>query len=375
VTLRWGVNAAINGQSTQVAYAFDSTDEAGIAKNLCNFTIIPQAMTSVKFSRPEDRKPTQGEAGMILVVSPEQDVHTQAVRRSLAQLGATVALLDLAEFPQQAQVALRIGATQSESEQRVSDYHRDLNLAECQAVWWRQPQPFVLHPELTDRVYRSFAYLECQATITGLWLALDAFWVNHPLRAEEALRKPYQLKMAQQAGFAVPATLITNNPSRARAFVQQQGVGRTVYRAFSASERTWRATRLLQPQGLALLDNVCYAPVLFQEYIPAQTDLRIVVVGDQLFAVAAPGAEWDSDEPRADLEPYRLAPALAQAVQRLMTSLGLLYGVVQLRMTPEGRIVFLELDPAGSWLGIEEQTELPITQAVARLLCGQARQG
>jgi hypothetical protein len=306
---------------------------------------------------------------MILLVSPEQDAHTQAVRHCLTHLGADVALLDLAEFPQQAQVALKIGAQHGPGEHVVSNYECELDLRDCRTVWWRQAQPFVLHPELTDQVYRSFAYIECQATIAGLWLALDAFWVNHPMRTEEALRKPYQLKLAQQVGFCVPATLITNNPSQARAFVHHHGIERTVYRAFSTTARTWHEARLLQPQQLALLDNVCYAPVVFQEQIPAQMDLRIVAVGKDLFGVAAPGAEWDAAELRADLEPYRLSPMLTKQVQTLMSRLGLVYGVLHLRMTPTGEIVFLEIDPTGDWLTFEEQVGLPITQAVAALLC------
>jgi hypothetical protein len=134
---------------------------------------------------------------MILLVSPEEDAHTQAVRRCLIHMGAEVAPLDLAEFPQQAQITLKIGAQHGPGEHLLSNYEGDLDLRNCHAVWWRQPQPFVLHPELTDQIYRSFAYIECQATIAGLWLALDAFWVNHPMRAEEALRKPYHVDHQQ----------------------------------------------------------------------------------------------------------------------------------------------------------------------------------
>jgi glutathione synthase/RimK-type ligase-like ATP-grasp enzyme len=231
----------------------------------------------------------------------------------------------------------------------------------------------MLHPELTDRLYRSFAYIECQATIAGLWLALDAEWVNHPMRSEEALRKPYQLKLAQQAGFALPATLITNSPSRARAFVQQHGVERTVYRAFSSTARTWHEARLIPTQPMALLDNVCYAPVVFQEYIPAQNDLRVVVVGNELFAAVAPVLAGERANIIGELEPYALTPALAGQVRTLMTRLGLGYGVVHMRIAMDGQPLFIELDPSGSWLELEEQTEQPITQAMARLLAGFER--
>ena len=310
---------------------------------------------------------------MILMMSPEQDAHTQAVRRCLERMGVAVTVLDLAEFPQQTQVVLNFGARRGSYESHVSDYNRDLDLGECTVVWWRHAPPLALHPELTDRLYRSFAYIECQATIAGLWLALDAFWVNHPMRSEEAQRKPYQLKVAQQAGFAIPATLITNSPSRARAFVQQHGVEGTVYRAFSTTARTWHEARLVPSQPITLLDNVCYAPVVFQEYIPALNDLRVVVVGDELFAAVAPSLAGEKINTVGGLEPYPLTPALAGQVYALMAQLGLVYGVVHLRIALDGQPVFIELDPSGNWLEVEEQTDLPITQAMARLFMNHER--
>ena len=33
----------------------------------------------------------------------------------------------------------------------------------------------------------------------------------------------------------------------------------------------------------ALLDQVAVAPVIFQEFVPAEVDLRITVVGEELF--------------------------------------------------------------------------------------------
>jgi glutathione synthase/RimK-type ligase-like ATP-grasp enzyme len=51
-----------------------------------------------------------------------------------------------------------------------------------------------------------------------------------------------------------------------------------------------------------------------------------------------------------------------------MQSLGIVYGAVDLRRTPEGRYVFLEVNPAGEWRFVEERTGQPITEAMAALL-------
>jgi len=52
----------------------------------------------------------------------------------------------------------------------------------------------------------------------------------------------------------------------------------------------------------------------------------------------------------------------------LMRRLGLVYGAIDLRLTEDGRYVFLEINPAGQFLYVEQQTGQPITAALAACL-------
>ena len=58
---------------------------------------------------------------------------------------------------------------------------------------------------------------------------------------------------------------------------------------------------------------------------------------------------------------------------RLMRRLGLVYGAVDLRRTPTGEHVYLEVNPAGQWLFVEQQTGQPMTAALARALAAAER--
>jgi hypothetical protein len=69
--------------------------------------------------------------------------------------------------------------------------------------------------------------------------------------------------------------------------VAEGGSNGTIYKAFSATEAEWRETRLVPAEELAVLDQVRHAPVIFQDYVPAALfDLRVTVVGDDMFAAA-----------------------------------------------------------------------------------------
>ena len=52
-----------------------------------------------------------------------------------------------------------------------------------------------------------------------------------------------------------------------------------------------------------------------------------------------------------------------------MARLGLIYGAIDLRQTPAGDYVFLEVNPAGQWLFVEQRTGQPISEAISASLC------
>ena len=55
-----------------------------------------------------------------------------------------------------------------------------------------------------------------------------------------------------------------------------------------------------------------------------------------------------------------------------MHALGLVYGAIDMRLTPNGEYVFLEVNPAGQWLFIEQATGQPISAAIAEALIARA---
>lgn len=149
---------------------------------------------------------------MILIISTKEDDHAQVVLEGLTKIDEAVTLLNLAQFPQQSQLAMNFNSAGNlPIDNIISSTTGNLALSACKVVWWRRPQPFTLHSEITSDIHRSFAHTENYSAMSGLWLTLDTFWINHPTRDEEASRKAYQLKVAKETGFNIPDTLITNH--------------------------------------------------------------------------------------------------------------------------------------------------------------------
>ena len=311
---------------------------------------------------------------MILVISSERDSHAMTVLAGLSRVGARATLLDLSNFPERMQLSINYRDGNAPDHRIRDGGNPELALADCGVVWWRRPQPFQIHPEITNAAYRNFALSESQEAFAGLWLALDAFWINQPIRDQTAAHKVYQLRIAQDAGLETPTTLVTNSPEDARAFVETQGADRTIYKAFSATAQHWRETRLLKSDEFKLLDNVKFAPLIFQEYVPAQVDLRVTMIGENVFAAAISSQEtsyavdFRMDMDAGSVEAFDLPREVVERLRAVMDRLGLVYGAIDMRLTPEGRYVFLEINPAGQWLFVEHRTGQPMTEAFVRLL-------
>jgi len=281
---------------------------------------------------------------------------------------ARVNLLDTAAYPSALQLALYFGNrssgnghAQSPGELNLHVGEQVLELTRCRSVWWRRPQQYEIAPEIVDPELRSWSYTEAHEALQGVWRSMQAFWLNDPVREESAAHKPFQLSTAPSCGLEIPRTLITNSPEAARAFIAGNGRRGTIYKAFLATPRDWRETRLLRHEELSLIDKVRFTPVIFQEYIPAEVDLRITVVGDQIYPAAIYSQEQDyypndfrMDMERARYEPATLPPAVVEGIRRLMARLGLVYGAIDMRRTPDGRYVFIEINPSGQWRFVEE---------------------
>jgi glutathione synthase/RimK-type ligase-like ATP-grasp enzyme len=61
------------------------------------------------------------------------------------------------------------------------------------------------------------------------------------------------------------------------------------------------------------------------------------------------------------------------ALRSLMTRFGIVYGAVDLRLTPDGEYVFLEINPAGEFLFAEHGAGFPITDTVAGWLAAPTK--
>jgi hypothetical protein len=254
----------------------------------------------------------------------------------------------------------------------------DIDASQITAVWYRRPVRPVM-PESLDTDRAHWAEREAVEAIDGFWHTLQARWVNPPLAETAASSKPEQLRRARRHGLLVPETLVTNDPDAARSFA---AAGDTVCKPLGhgaiqidGRERLF-FTSLLNSDDIAALSDLGPEPYLLQRLVPKQYDLRVIVIGDDVFAVRidSQGVEKTrTDWRRGDATqlPHTVVELPQKTADRclsLMRDYGLVFGAIDLAVDLAGRHVFFELNPSGQWAWLEQLTELPLRSRLADLL-------
>src|SRR5262245_44090312 len=184
---------------------------------------------------------------MVVLIAGSADEHALIVKRVLAERHAEEAyILDSSSFPVSASIDGRFGAARP-TFHLSNGLPAAIALEDARSFWWRRPQRMTIDPRITDTNAHSFAYSECVSALHGMLACCDGLWVNDIHRDDAADYKPRQLKTAARLGFAVPDTLITNDPSRVRAVWDQHG-GRVVYKAFNQRAIVGRQARPLRQE-------------------------------------------------------------------------------------------------------------------------------
>lgn len=327
----------------------------------------------------------------IVIVTQTADPHADDVIIALERQGHEPVRINTDEIPQSARLSMAWGNDLPfEATIDVLSSGRTMTAGAVRSVWWRRPAFFGLPDDLSPQE-AEFATGEIEHALRSMWASLDCYWISEPERIRQASWKGEQLLRARRVGFDVPRTLVTTDPDEARAFFydcDKQMIFKVMTDPTLGSLSLYRkdpelqvdpystATTVVTEAELDMLDSVRIAPCLFQEYVPKKVELRITVIGGELFAAEIHSQEREetSIDWRDDLTdiPFRVAalpPPVTERCLALVRGYGLNFSAMDMIVTPDDRYVFLENNPNGQFIFVEHKLpELEMTDALAACL-------
>jgi hypothetical protein len=327
---------------------------------------------------------------MILLVSQSSDEHAAAVAARLTEMAVPYLLLAPMDLASECYSINPLQPGFGEA-QPLQTHGAGAGLGHTySAIWWRRPRAlqdklllaFPLSEEIAAaEAFHAFRFA-CEALPRGL------FPLGHPLPMEQAGNKLLQLRVAQQVGLTVPATLVGNDPVAHREFLQQHE--RVVVKPLFANVAYDKVNRgqavqelwcrgLGAPTLLAHLTSDRPVQLMMQAAVAKVRDWRITVLPTQTFCCEIDSSSLSADEPdfrpKTMNLPHRMIPVSAEFDRQLREFLGALElpaGYFDFAVPADGRPVFLECNTNAQWLWIEHLTGVSISGEIARCLAGQA---
>ncbi len=305
-----------------------------------------------------------------LIVAGYKDPHVEAVLAHFKKSGVVPIIVNRASLPQQ-------NLTICDDEVCIGDYR----INAITSIWYRRSLPLIF-PEDMEEKWAQWGEQEFSSAFLAALYQCDALWVNDPFQNRYASLKPLQLKMASSAGFCVPEYIVTSSPDEARSFAETQGLEETVIkplgRPIVGNYRIGPSvifTNTCSTIGENDWESIRFSPSILQRRIHRKSEVRVTIVGDDVFAAEIDVSFIDNIVDYRTEDPYKLPHHVIYLSQDfrskchdLMKFFGLHFAAFDFLKGEDDVLYFTEINPNGQWLWIEELTGLQISSSIASLL-------
>lgn len=216
----------------------------------------------------------------------------------------------------------------------------------------------------TVRMQNNAAFLQA---FFGFFEDRGCFLAN-PYSSGERM-KHKQGEVAASCGWRVARMFVTNSPAEAFAavdggeYVMKPPAGGALVRKIDAA----------MLRAFAAID----CPIGIQEFVPGE-DVRVYLIDGEVVAAArivTGELDYRRDPDYMNrIHAIELPAEVRRKAAAVLERLRLVCGSMDLRLTPEGEFVFLEVNSGGSFLELQKALKVPIADRLAELLIARARQ-
>lgn len=335
---------------------------------------------------------------MILILSEPSDFSTDDVIDWIDSLGAQFLRINGADLDNSGRMSFILNGDKLEVDLEINDAHVDLS--EVRVVWFRR--------WIRERRHDSQAMLRHYSDPYSYKLSHDI--VVHLSRESRRVsdlffsnfsRLPWLsnlstssqdkldvLRRAASIGIDTPFTLVTNCREDLKKFfmTHREIITKTIgeVASFISGDSFYSMrTSILSQEDIESLPEY-FAPSLFQERILKAFELRVFFLGDEFYAMAI----FSQQDPQTQVDfraynfkrpnrfvPYRLSKDMISKLRELVADIGLDTGSVDLVVTPDGRQVFLEINPVGQFGMVSKPCNYHLERKIAEYLIEKSSYG
>jgi|GEM_PF-2611391 len=272
----------------------------------------------------------------VLIHTIKNDMHAAAVAWALKEKGVNTDLLFAADFPSRAKSSIHVGALSDHARLQHEGNESSVKTGSYEVIWHRRLAGSVADAEAHPADVQ-FIEQESSAYLDGFSLLLErqnstAFLVNSLAARERARSKSLQLSVAQECGFTIPETIISNDRDQIGAFLNRNGplcVAKPLTgHAWDTTAGGRIATQTVAINASMLANTkVALSPLIVQAQISKLEELRVVVMGMSVFVAAVttgtPRIDWRTGAFAIESPTFEISEQEKKACLDVMEQLGI----------------------------------------------------
>ncbi|MFC4817735.1 ATP-grasp domain-containing protein [Flavobacterium sp. GCM10023249] len=260
------------------------------------------------------------------------------------------------------------------------------SIHDCTAMWYRRSHNLGSGLNgLVEGEFLSSIHGEVRTTLNGMLEGMNCFQLGKYSMYRRLDSKEEQMKIASGLGLKVPETCITNSPDEAKRFVRSHtsviAKMQSSFAIYKDGVENVVFTNEIKEDNLESIESLQYCPMQFQQKLEKKLELRITIVGEEVYAFAIDSQKLDNaklDWRREgvkllkDWVPYDLPIDIKEKLLQMMDVYGINYGAADIIVTPEDEYFFLEINSAGEFYWLDMLIDGEISTQIAKVLLGKA---
>ena len=248
----------------------------------------------------------------------------------------------------------------------------DYCLTKVKSIYFRRAP--TVFPDSSDPINVNYINRERKEFFEGLYLSLDVKWINPIFKTYVAERKLYQLHIANRLGLKTPRTVVSNDPSFLSSEALKKNIKCIIKPITHGLQITKNGAYSIYTSEITDIEpfhkNVLFeSPVMIQEKIENYRDIRITVIGKNIFPVEILKKEsleldWRKPDIEKEYRLHSISNELKSKILEYNSYFDLIYSAIDFILTPSGEYIFLEINPAGEWVWLEKELNLPLSESI-----------
>lgn len=235
------------------------------------------------------------------------------------------------------------------------------------SIYYRKP----MLPGLNsyDPQYHLMIQRDIISVINGIADSFCGKVLTKPSILRKTENKIFQLIYASENGWDIPKTYIGNDVCKCIGYEKIASIIKPITTGKTYGKKGWELYQTNKFKGIH--EDISLTPVYLQNYIPKQYEVRLTIVERTIYPVRIDTKnqiDWRMDYQNHRYTQVACPDDIIKKCYKLMDDFDLTFGAFDFIVTPEDDWIFLEVNPNGQWLWLEQSLKLDISKKIIEYL-------